>query len=288
MSEKGILIKKRPRLKNPILMAGFDGWGNAMNISRGMVSYLIRKLKATYFARLDPDMYYHYDESRPFVDIKDGELISFSPPGGSFYAVRSETGKNDLIILRADEPNLRWFHFANALFSLCKELEVKRVITLGSMYDNVLHTDRILSGISSSEDSSARLKEKKIAPVSYQGPSAIHAILMSEGLKRGFESISLWCHCPYYLQGATHFGLLSHLGLTLSSLGGFELDVTELETSWAELNDQIQALIESTPELQSVIDELHKAKMRGSWERMRESAKKGDKVINLKDFLPPE
>ena len=270
-----------------MLVVGFDGWGNAMNISRGMVSYLIRKLKAEYFARLDPDMYYHYDESRPFVNIKDGELISLSPPGGSFYAARSETGKNDLVILRADEPNLRWIHFAKALFLLCRELDVKCVVSLGSMYDNVLHTDRILSGISSSKEFSDWLKEKKIAPVSYQGPSAIHSILMSEGRKRGFESTSLWCHCPYYLQGATHYGLLSHLGLTLSSLGGFELDVSELETSWAELNDQIQALIEGTPELQSVIDELHKAKRRGSWERIRESAKKGDKVINLKDFLPP-
>lgn len=288
MSEKGILIKKLPRLKNPILVAGFDGWGNAMNLSRGMVGYLIRKLKATYFARLDPDMYYHYDENRPFVNIKDGELISLSPPGGSFYAARSETGKNDLVILRADEPNLRWLHFAKALYSLCKELDVKTVITLGSMYDNVLHTDRILSGISSSEGLNAWLKEKKIASVSYQGPSAIHSTLMFEGRKRGFENISLWCHCPYYLQGATHYGLLSYLGLMLSSLGGFELDVTELETSWVELNDQIQALIESTPELQSVIDELRKAKMRGSWERMKERTKKGDKVINLKDFLPPE
>jgi len=288
MSEKGILVKKRPRLKNPMLVVGFDGWGNAMNISRGMVSYLIRKLKATYFARLDPDMYYHYDESRPFVNIKDGELISLSPPGGSFYAAPSKTGKNDLVILRADEPNLRWLHFAKALFSLCRDLDVRTVFTLGSMYDNVLHTDRILSGMSSSEALSARLKEKKIASISYQGPGAIHATLMSEGRNSGFESISLWCHCPYYLQGATHYGLLSHLGLMLASLGGFELDVTELETSWAELNDQIQALIENTPELQSVIDELRKAKMRGSWERMRESSKKGDKVINLKDFLPPE
>ena len=72
-----------------------------------------------------------------------------------------------------------------------------------------------------------------------------------------------------------------------SSLGEFELDTSDLEASWIELNDQIQELIENTPGLQSVIDELRKAKVRGSWERMKESLQKNEKVINLKDFLEP-
>ena len=287
MPEKGFFIDALPTLNQPLLIAGFNGWGNAMNISNGMVTYLIRKLKAQRFARINSDAFYYYGETRPFVNIEDGHLKGLSPPGGSVYAVPAKAEERTLIILKADEPNLRWFHFANELFALCELLEVKTTFTLGSMYDNVLHSDRIVSGIATSEGLTALLKEKNVRSISYQGPSAIHSTLMKEGMKKGFQCVSLWSHCPYYLQGATHYGLLSHLGWLLSSLGGFDLDTSDLEASWIEMNDQIQELVEKTPGLQSVIDELRKAKVRGSWERMKESSQKSDKVINLKDFLEP-
>jgi proteasome assembly chaperone (PAC2) family protein len=201
--------------------------------------------------------------------------------------VKTDEGSGDVVILRADEPNLRWFQFVDELFDLCEKLGIETLITLGSMYDNVLHTDRVISGLSSTEIISQKLKEKNVSTVSYQGPSAIHSLINSEGRKRGTTCISLWSHCPYYLQGATHFGLLSHLGALLADLGGFPLDTHELNESWQELNEQIQKLIDVSPELQSAIQELRKQKVKGSWANMKTSLKKDDKVINLKDFLDP-
>ena len=288
MTEVGIEIEEFPALKNPILIAGFDGWGNALNVSEGMVTYLIGKLAAKRFARINPDDFYRYDELRPQVNIESGDLKSLSSPGGSFYSVRFESGSRDLVILKADEPNLRWFQFVNELFSLCDKLGIETIITLGSMYDNVVHTDRIISGFASNETFSQKLKQKNVTSVSYQGPSAIHSLINSEGPSRGFNCISLWSHCPYYLQGTTHYGLLSHLSALLSDLGEFELNTEELEASWEKLNEQIQILIENSPELESAIHELRKAKVRGSWESMKAALKKGDKVINLADFLDPK
>ena len=287
MPDSGIQIKKLPKLTHPLLVVGFDGWGNAMNVSSGMVAYLIQKLKAKPFASLNPDTFYRYDESRPTVNIIDGNLISLSPPGGSFFAAKMDSDRGDLVLLDADEPNLKWHQFADELISLCRRLGVETFVVLGSMYDKVLHTDKIVSGIASSAPLAERLKAHKVAAVSYQGPSAIHSTLLTEGQKKGVDCFSLWCHCPYYLQGATHYGLLAHLGSLLASIGEFRLDVSDLEALWLELNGQIQSLVESNPALQSVIDELRKAKVRGSWERMRESARGNEKVINLKDFLKP-
>jgi proteasome assembly chaperone (PAC2) family protein len=287
MSEQGIQIEHWPKLENPVLIAGFEGWGNALDISSSMVSYMIRRLGAVCFARLNPDLFYRYDESRPIVNIEEGTLKGVSLPGGSFYSVETGSSGMDLVILKANEPTLRWLQFVDDLFSLCRKLEISTIITLGSMYDNVLHSDRIISAISSSDAHSLTLKEKNVIPINYRGPSAIHSTIHSEGQKRGFECISLWCHCPYYLQGATHFGLLSHLGALLSSLGGFELDREELDISWKELNKQIQGLIEKNPELQGMISELRKAKVRGSWASMKESEQKDGKVIQIADFLKP-
>jgi len=287
MRKQGILIKKIPELKDPLLIAGFDGWGNALDISNAMVSYLIRKLKAKYFAKINPDLFYNYNESRPFVDIKEGIIKSISPPGGSFYAIEGDSNRSDIVILKANEPNLRWLYFVDELSSLCDKLGVKTIITLGGMYGNVLHSDKIISGIASNDVLTSKLRQKNVIPISYNGPSAIHSTLYTECQKRGFECISLWCHCPYYLEGATHFGLLSHLGTLLSFLGNFELDLEEIEISWKQLNKQIQGLIENNPDLNIMINELRKAKVRGSWASMKKTGKKDEKIIHLKDFLNP-
>lgn len=282
-----INTEKISPLKNPLLIAGFGGWGNALNVSRGMTSYLVGWLKAKPFATINPDLFYRYDETRPLVSIKEGELRGLSPAGGTFYAARTGPHERDIVILIADEPNLRWFYFAEEFFSICKKLTIGTVITLGSMYDNVLPSDRIISGIASDSDTLSKLKLKNVNPIFYEGPSAIHSVLQSEGQKKGFQCISLWCHCPYYLQGATHYGLLSHLGALLSDLGGFKIDLEDLEERWKELNEQIQELIEKKPELRDMISQLRKAKVRGSWESMKATTHKDEKVIHIKDFLEP-
>jgi len=288
MRTKGIKIHQLPELKNPLLIAGFDGWGNALKISSGMSAYLIRTFKAQRFAELDPDVFYRYDERRPVVHIEEGLFKNLSPPGGTFHAAQTGAGGRSLVILKADEPNLRWFGFVEELFDLCSQLHVETMITLGSMYDHVLHTDRIISAVASNADLSSMLKQKGMNSISYQGPSAIHSTIHSEALKREIACMSLWCHCPYYLQGTTHFGILAHLGKMLAKIGGFELRVEDLETSWQKLNVQIENLIENNAELQEVINELRKAKMRGTASQMKGAIKSDEKIINIQDFLQPK
>lgn len=287
MGIKDIQIKELPPLKKPLLIAGFDGWGNALKISSGMATYLVRKLNAEQFATINPDAFFRYDEARPLVKIEEGILKSMVPPGGTFYATRTEADRNDVVILKADEPSLKWYRFIDEMFSLCHKLGVETIITLGSMYDNVLHTDRVISGIASTPELVARLNQQHINSISYQGPSAIHSIIQLEGPKNGFQCISLWSHCPFYLQGTTHFGILSHLGALLSSMGNFDLDTADLEESWKSLNDQIQDLVENNAEIQGIISELRKSKARGSAATMKGSLK-DEKIINIKDFLEPK
>jgi proteasome assembly chaperone (PAC2) family protein len=288
MSAAGIHIRELPQLKNPLLIAGFDGWGNALNISVGMTAYLIRILNAQHFADLDSDTFYRYDEHRPLVSIDGGILKTISAPGGSFYAARTAAAQSDLVVLKADEPSLRWFQFVDQLFSLCRTLGIKTITTLGSMYDSILHTDSIISGVASSADLMTQLKQYNVNTISYQGPSAIHSMIQSEGSKRGFECISLWSHCPYYLQGTTHFGILSRLGSLLSTLGNFQLDTRDLDANWAKLREQIQHLIDSNSELQSLVDKLRKERVKGSTAGLKATLKGDEKVINLKDFLDPK
>ncbi|MBW2440535.1 MAG: PAC2 family protein, partial [Deltaproteobacteria bacterium] len=240
------------------------------------------------FAELNPDIFYRYDEQRPRVSIENGLLKNFILPKGSFYSAATDKDQSDVVILNADEPNLGWMHFVDLLFSLCRKLDVGTVITLGSMYDNVLHTDRIVSGVASTSAMLAQLQKLNVNAISYQGPSAIHSIIQSEGTRRGFECISLWSHCPYYLQGTTHFGILSHLGRLIARLGNFHLDTEKLDKNWKTLKEQINTLIESNDELQKLIASLRKEKAQGSPARLDDTAAGNQKIINLQDFLDPQ
>lgn len=287
MKETAIVVDTLPELEQPVLIAGFDGWGNALNVSKGMVDYLVRQFNAEKIAVLDPDALYRYDEKRPWVKIEKGELIRISNPGGGFHAARTGPDQRDLVILSADEPSLGWHRFADQLFTLCRQLGIDTVVTLGSMFDNVLHWDRIISGIASDPDAMARLKQRDVVPIDYNGPTAIHSIIQAEGQRNGLLCLSLWCHCPYYLQDTIHFGLMATLGSLLASFFGFDLETANLEASWRQVEQQIHALVENNAELQSVIDKLKTTREKGSWEAMKHLLKKGDKVIDLKDFRKP-
>ena len=62
---------------------------------------------------------------------------------------------------------------------------------------------------------------------------------------------------------------MSHLGALLSKWGGFDLDTQELDVTWKDLDKQIQGIIDKNPELQSMISDLRKEKLKGSWTLVR-------------------
>jgi proteasome assembly chaperone (PAC2) family protein len=289
MTVQGIEIDDFPRLTRPVLIAGFDGWGNAMGVSRGMADYLIRKLEAQPFAYLEPDSFFRYDEQRPMVNIEEGVIQNISIPGGSFYAARTSEGARDVVIFASHELSSNWFQFIHEFFYLCFQLGIETVITLGSMYDNVLHTERRISGIVSNHKLSVILKKMGVLRISYNGPTAIHSIIQSEGEKKGFYCASLWCHCPYYFQGSNHFGLMSSLGKVLAFLAEFDIDTGDLEKKWKTMEYQIDKLVAKNPEIQKIISNIRKSQStKNIRPRPREVTKGGTKIIDLKDFLDPK
>lgn len=284
MNEQGILIEKTPVLEKPILIAGFEGWGNALNVAKGLIEYLIHKLDGDPFAHIDPDLYYQYTESRPIVSIEDGLLKELSPPGGTFHAVRTDPGSPDLVLLKAVEPDLRWFHFARETIALCKRLNVETIITVGSMFDAVLHSDRLISGTGSSVPFVTVLEELNVKTISYDGPCAINSAIQIEGRKNGFDCIGLWAHCSYYLEGIAHYGMIAALVRLLGGMCGFEPDTDDLEANWDELNEEIKNLIAEDEDIRDTIKEIRKERVSGLNKSKHEA--KGKKVIDLKDYRP--
>lgn len=283
MFKDSLEIEYIPESEDSLFIAGFDGWGNALDTSWGMLDFFIRKLDAKPFARIIPDNFYCLDEKRPSVTIKDGILKDVELPDGKFYhATESVSGRN-IIIFKASEPSMRWVQFSDAVLSLCKKTSVSLIIGIGSMFDNVLHTDTLISAVASSEALLRSLKEKSVELTTYHGPGGIHSTFSFEAGKRGFEYINLWCHCPQYLQGTTHFGLLFHLGNLISELGGFPIETDELSVTWKEISRQIQELIKKSPELSDMIEDL-KRNSDAEKENDNINRQKQKKIIKFEKF----
>ena len=280
MHENSIQFDYLPEMKDPLFIAGFSGWGNALDISLGMADFIIRKLDAKVFAHIKPDQFYSYDEKRPTVEIKNGILQKVEHPGGLFYAANPGEISRDIIIFRAVEPSLKWMHFSDVVLSVCEIFGVKTIICIGSMFDNVLHTDTVISATASNSTLLDMIPQETVKYIDYTGPSGIHSTIGLEAMKRGFDFISLWCHCPQYLQGTTHFGMLYELGKLISKLGGFHLETDELEITWKEVSRQIQDIIDKNPELKGMIDDLKK----NSIKTTDENQDRHGKIINFDRF----
>ncbi len=278
-------LKTMPTLTSPVFIIGLRGWGNALEVSAGTADYLVDTLEAVSVGHIDPDACYRYDESRPVVKIETGQMKSIIQPGGSFFAISTQPDENDLMILIADEPSLNWHQFSRELVDLAHQLETPGVITLGSMFDNVLHSDRIISAVTTGSDFQGAVNRHRLIPINYHGPSAIHTIILEACRKRAVAGASLWGHCPAYLQGITHHGLIQQLVLVLSDMASFSVATEALEARWTALEIQIQKLITDNPKLEGIVNQIRQKKRAGAVQNLGQNGKEHGKVINLRDFL---
>ncbi len=187
----------------------------------------------------------------------------------------------------ADEPSLNWYRFSRELVDLAHRLKAPVVITLGSMFDTVLHTDRIISAVTAGSDVEGLVIRHRVIPINYHGPSAIHTVILEACRKRAVAGASLWGHCPAYLQGITHHGMMLQLVLLLADMASFSVKTEALEAGWEALEIQIQKLMTDNPKLREVMNQIRKEKREGAMQDLGQVGNEQGKVINLKDFLDP-
>lgn len=279
-------LKRMPTLSAPVFIIGFRGWGNALDVSAGMAAYLVETLRGVPVGHIDSDRCYRYDERRPVVTIEAGEMTSIDAPGGQFFTVETDSGENDLVVLLADEPNLIWHRFSLELVDLAQRLDAPAVITLGSMFDTVLHTDRIISAVTAGGSFEAIMARHKVTPIDYHGPSAIHTIILEACRRREIAGASLWCHCPAYLQGITHHGAMRQLAALLCDMASFSLPIEDLDARWEVLEVQIGRLITENPKLEDMMAQIRRKNREGALQNKPSGSQAGN-VINLRDFIDP-
>ncbi|MFB0520162.1 MAG: PAC2 family protein, partial [Desulfatiglandales bacterium] len=255
MAEDFIRLYQRPPFRNPILIAGFEGWANAGNIALKSIEYIIQKKGATLMAEIDQDRFYQFTQNRPVVTIKEGRLQDICLKKIRFYFWSNKEGNNDLILLKAQEPDYRWSAFVQVLFQLCKQWGVSLIISVGGVHDDVLHTEAIVSGIYSFEEWKEVFIKNDIHLIEYEGPSGIHSLIMQRAEKESYPFIGLWGHSPLYLRG-TNFRVAVRIISLIASFIDFSIDTLELESSLKQFDHQIGEILEKNSELREHIEEI--------------------------------
>lgn len=279
------LIKKMPALRSPTLIIGLRGWGNALEVASDMAAYLVDQHHGRSIGDIDSDMCYRYDENRPTAIIENGTLKTIRCPGGNLFAVQSsDRPDNDLLILLADEPSLNWHRFSSEVVDLAITLGATSVISIGSLLDHVLHTDRIITAAATGIDLSGVFKRYGVSPINFQGPCSVHTLILDQCRKRGIAGVNLWGHCPAYVQGVTHYGLMIHLGRLLGEILSFPIGIDALQTRWKNLKVEIQQLIRENPKLDAIMEEIRRKKRAGAWQSLDQSGGTQGNVIDLEAF----
>jgi proteasome assembly chaperone (PAC2) family protein len=186
-----------PELVNPLMIAAFEGWNDAGDAATAAVEHLEEVWGATPLAALDPEDYYDYQVNRPMVSVdEDGSRVVTWPTTRISFARLPELGR-DVVLVRGIEPNMRWQSFTNEILSVCHELGVEMVVTLGALLADSPHTRPVPVSGTSSDDALSR--SLNLEPSRYEGPTGIVGVVQDACTRAGVPALSIWAAVPHYV-----------------------------------------------------------------------------------------
>jgi len=248
-------------LREPVMVAAFGGWNDAGASASSAVGFLGESLGAHRLAAIDPEEFYDFQATRPLVDLTSGGNGPIVWPEVEILAARTADAPHDLVLVAGAEPSFRWRAFCTTVLDAADALGVKRVVTLGSLLADVVHTRPVrLTGMASDE---ALIADLDFRTPSYAGPTGIVGVLHSAAAERGLEAVSLWAPVSHYAAGITNAKGTLALLRAFERVYGVRLDLDELETAARTFEVQVSRAVEAEPRLRTLVEQLEQAAEEG-------------------------
>jgi proteasome assembly chaperone (PAC2) family protein len=239
-------------LRQPTLFAAFDGWNDAGEAATGALDAVGSMFSATRFADLDPEDFFDFQMNRPTIRW-DGEDRTLDWPENVFSYARLD-GPRDAVLLRGQEPNMRWRTFVESILDLARGLGVTRIVTIGALQVDVPHTRPVPMTGSSTDVEVAEAHGLRRS--GYEGPTGIVGVLHQAAADAGFEAVTLWSGVPHYLAGTAYAKATLAIAERILRLLEVEGDLGELAgEADAQLAD-IAELVDEDGELADYVTEL--------------------------------
>jgi predicted ATP-grasp superfamily ATP-dependent carboligase len=241
-------------LRAPALVCAFKGWNDAADAASTAVTFVGSTLGARRFATIDPEEFYDFQSIRPQVKMVDGEARQIVWPAVELYEARVPRAPRDLILLVGHEPSMRWRTFTKVIVELAEAVGTQLVVTLGALLADVAHTRPVsVTGLASDSVLISRLG---LSRSSYEGPTGILGVLHAACQQEGLPSASLWAAVPHYVAATPNPKASLALVRKLEGLVGVAVDASELETAAADYERQVNAAVQSDPDVQAFVERL--------------------------------
>ncbi len=252
----GILdIRERPRLRRPILIAGFGGWGNAGSASTGAVEYLLGEPKPEPCALADPDLCFDFTVARPQTLRGGPDGWRLVLPRFAVYALPRPGAPRDLLLVMGPEPNFRWTALAGAIASFAADCGVELGFPLGAFIGAVSHRRPLLTRRTLHAPLGVALAEIGVAETPYEGPTAFQSALLHALHEQGIPAASIWVGTAPYVQGAQPRAMLALLD-AVDRVAGAGLDLNRLRAQSADWSRHLDRILASNPQLAAQLGQI--------------------------------
>ena len=242
-----------PELRDPVVLAAFEGWNDAAEAASGALDHLARVWGETPLGELDPEEYHDFQVNRPVTGFDEDGRRRITWPTTRLAWVRPPGSERDVVLVHGIEPSMRWRSYTAELLDRAAAVGARTVVTLGALLADVPHTRPI--PITSTGDGPST-EHLALEPSRYEGPTGIVGVVAEAAAERGLASISLWAAVPHYVgQSPSPKAVLALLGRVEEVLGApvpledlaeeaeaWERGVDELAGEDEEIGEYVQQL----------------------------------------------
>jgi len=276
-----LVVHEIPHLSRPWLIAGYEGWVDAGKVSSGSLTYLRDSLGARKFAEIHADGFHHFREFRPRVVVENGLIRQLEYPKNEFFYWKNDGSLPDLILFLGHEPHIRWKTFSGLFIELASRFGVERIVTIGGLYDQVVHTiPRKISVVASNPDVLNELLTHDVQMIDYAGPGSYVSLLQEHACADGIGSFMLWGRVPPYVLMRSSRDCIQILDL-LSQMVPFPVDLGGLREEAEFTDEQLDKAVKEKPDLRNYVKQLESIHR----SRHPDKSKSGDNVITIEAFL---
>ncbi|MBF4997171.1 carboxylate--amine ligase [Nocardia sp. 852002-20019_SCH5090214] len=257
-----------PTLRDPVLVAAFEGWNDAADAASGAVEHLELIWDAEPLAELDSEDYYDYQVNRPTVRQVDGVTREIQWPSTTLSVCSPPGSERDIVLLHGIEPNMRWRAFCSDIIELIEQLQVTTVVILGALLADTPHTRPVpVTGTAYSKEAAEQFS---LEQTRYEGPTGITGVLQDACVRAGVPAISFWAAVPHYVSQPPN------PKATIALLRRVE-DVLDIEVPLGELPAQAE-------DWESAVDEMTEGDEEVT-EYVRSLEERGDAAVDLDDAM---
>jgi proteasome assembly chaperone (PAC2) family protein len=265
-------------LRRPLVILAFSGWNDAAESATTAARYLSQCWSARTFASIDPEEFYHFGLSRPYVRFKPGsqderEIIW---PATEFSLAQPSALDRDLIIGVAIEPHLKWRTYCGAILELTRRVGASLVLTLGALLGEVSHTRPVrLTGSAYDPELAARLG---VRSTRYEGPTGIVGVLNTACRDGGVPTASLWANVPHYISGIENPKAALALVRRVLAMLNAEADLSDLTEAAKQFEQNLNGIVAQNAKIAEYVAKL---------ERKKPDEDEEAEAPEVRDELPP-